>query len=248
VTLPVPPPGRHPAVRGLVAVVGVAAAPRHAMHECGDVVHVVDRPDGGACVIVADGQGHGRGARIIATMAVTMIAGLVGEGVREDAALVAANDRLLAHRGGQVSCEAVAVVIDPVDGVVRVSRFARSAAHFLGDDERAVTGGEAPPLGVYRGAAPASDVVPVSLSLACLVTSDGVRTAGGRVGRALDLASSLARAARLGGDRAAHAILGEAIGADDGRPRDDMAVACITFEPLDADLTFRRMSARVPLS
>jgi len=247
VTLPAPSPGRHPAVRGLVTVIGVAAAPRHAMHECGDVVHVVDRPDGGTCVIVADGQGHGRGARMIATMAVTTIAGLVGEGVREDAALVAANDRLLAHRGGQVSCEAVAVVIDPVDGVVRVSRFARSPAYFVGDDERTVIGDEAPPLGVYRGAAPVTEVVPVSLTLACLVTSDGVRGAGSRNGPALDLASSLARAAKLGGDRAAHAILSEALGADDGRPRDDMAVACITFEPLNPGLTPRLMTARAPL-
>lgn len=247
-TIPSPPPARHPAVRGLVAVVGVASAPRHATHECGDVVGVVERPDGGVCAIVADGQGHGRGARMIAAMAVTTIAVLIAEGVREEAALVAANDRLLAYRGGQVSCEAVTVVIDPADGVVRVSRFARASAYFSGDAEHAVIGGEAPPLGVYRGAVPATDIAPVSLTLACLVTSDGVRGAAGRVGRSLDLAGSLARTANLGGDRAAHAILVEAINVDDGRPRDDMAVACITFETLGPGQSTRLVSARAPLA
>jgi hypothetical protein len=66
-TLSSPPPGRHPSVRGLVAVVGLASVARHAMSECGDVVRVVDRPDGGVCALVVDG--HGRGAHLIAAMA-----------------------------------------------------------------------------------------------------------------------------------------------------------------------------------
>jgi serine phosphatase RsbU (regulator of sigma subunit) len=217
------------------------------MHECGDVVRVVNRPDGGICAIVADGQGHGRSARSIATMAVGRITALVSEGARADAALVAANDLLLAHRGGQISCEASVIAVDPVDGVVRVTRFARGAAAFTGGEGRARFGGEAPPLGVYRGALPVVDVVDVALPVACLVATDGVHGAGGRVGRPLMLDAILERHASAGGDVAAHSVLAEAIHADDGRPRDDMSVVCLTFAPSTRLQTIRCISAQWPL-
>ena len=245
--LPHPPPPRHVAVRGLAAVVGAASVARHAMHECGDVVRVVDRPDGGICAIVADGQGHGRAARLIAAMAVGRIKALVAEGAREDAALIAANDLLLAHRGGQVSCEASIIAVDLIDGVIRVTRFARASSIIVGDAGEASIGGESPPLGIYRGAVPVVDTVAASASVACLVASDGARGAGERTGHPLNLAAELARVAPAGGDEAARAIMSAAIAADEGRPRDDMSVACVTFAAATRGPLVRRIGAHWPL-
>ena len=245
--LPLPPPQRHPSIRGLVAIVGAVSVARHGMHECGDIVRVLDRPDGGICAIIADGQGHGRAARLIAAMAVGRIKALVGEGAREDAALIAANDLLLAHRGGQVSCEAAIVSVDLIDGVIRVTRFARASCITIGDAGAAITGGEAPPLGIYRRAVPVVDTVEASASVACLVASDGVRAAGERTGHPLDLAAELARVATHGGDEAARAILSAAIAADEGRPRDDMSVACVTLAASTHGPLVRRIGAQWPL-
>lgn len=246
-SLPTPPPARHDTARGLVALMGVVSVPRHASRECGDVVRVVDLPDGGICAIVADGQGHGRSARSIAAMAVGRVATLIAEGAREDAALVAANDLLFAHRGGQVSCEASMIAVNPVEGVVRVTRFARAPMVAVGDAPTVSFGGEAPPLGLYRGAVPTADVVVVGQAVACLVVTDGVRDAGERAGRPLALEAALQRHAPTGGERAAHAILAEAIEADDGRPRDDMSVACVTFTARTALHAIRRTMVEWPL-
>jgi serine phosphatase RsbU (regulator of sigma subunit) len=245
--LPSPQPPRHPRVRGLVAHVGVAAVPRYPMHECGDVVRVVDRPDGGISAIIADGQGHGRSARAIAAMAVGRIAALVAEGAREDAALVAANDLLLAHRGGQVSCEASIIAVDPSDGMIRVTRFARAQSTFVGDSGSALVGVEAPPLGLYRGAVPAVDTVEASASLACLVASDGVRSAGTQSGTTLNIVVELERAVAGGGAEVARVILEAAIRADGGRPKDDMSVACITFAPAKHTPSLQTVMAHWPL-
>jgi hypothetical protein len=52
---------------------------------------VVERPNGGLSVVLADGQSSGRGAKAISLLVVRKVIGLLAEGVRDGAAARAAS-------------------------------------------------------------------------------------------------------------------------------------------------------------
>src|SRR5574342_1078927 len=82
--------------------IAVAKVNKYAVSESGDTLEVVERPNGGMSVVLADGQTSGRGAKAISTMVVRKVISLLAEGVRDGAAARAASDYLYTHRNGQV--------------------------------------------------------------------------------------------------------------------------------------------------
>src|SRR3990172_8495452 len=83
-------------------VIAVAKTKKYATSSSGDTVEVVERPQGGVSVVLADGQSSGQGAKTISTMVVRKVIGLLAEGVRDGAAARAASDYLFTQRNGQV--------------------------------------------------------------------------------------------------------------------------------------------------
>src|SRR4030065_1212378 len=81
----------------------VAKINKYASSESGDTVEVIERPNGGLSVVMADGQSSGRGAKWISTLVVRKVITLLSEGVRDGAAARAASDTLFTERGGKVS-------------------------------------------------------------------------------------------------------------------------------------------------
>jgi hypothetical protein len=74
--------------------IAVAKTSKYAVSESGDTLEVVERPNGGVSVVLADGQTSGRGAKAISSMVVRKIISLLAEGVRDGAAARAASDSL----------------------------------------------------------------------------------------------------------------------------------------------------------
>ena len=83
--------------------IAVAKTNKYAVSESGDTLEVVERPNGGVSVVLADGQTSGRGAKAISTMVVRKVISLLAEGVRDGAAARAASDYLYTERYGKVS-------------------------------------------------------------------------------------------------------------------------------------------------
>jgi hypothetical protein len=82
--------------------IAVAKINKYASSESGDTLEVVERPNGGLSVVLADGQTSGRGAKTISQMVVRKVIGLLAEGVRDGAAARAASDALFTERQGKV--------------------------------------------------------------------------------------------------------------------------------------------------
>jgi hypothetical protein len=74
--------------------IAVAKINKYASLESGDTLEVVERPNGGVSVVLADGQTSGRGAKAVSMMVVRKVIGLLAEGVRDGAAARAASDAL----------------------------------------------------------------------------------------------------------------------------------------------------------
>ncbi|HJQ14875.1 MAG TPA: hypothetical protein VJ830_09020, partial [Anaerolineales bacterium] len=82
--------------------IAVAKINKYAVSESGDTLEVVERPNGGLSVVLADGQSSGRGAKAISLMVVRKVIGLLAEGVRDGAAARAASDALFTDKQGKV--------------------------------------------------------------------------------------------------------------------------------------------------
>src|SRR5574339_207617 len=84
--------------------IAVAKVNKYAVSESGDTLEVVERPNGGLSVVLADGQSLVRGAKAISLMVVRKVIGLLAEGVRDGAAARAASDALFTDKQAKVTC------------------------------------------------------------------------------------------------------------------------------------------------
>jgi hypothetical protein len=62
--------------------IAVAKTNKYATSESGDTLEMIERPNGGVSVVLADGQTSGKAAKIISSMVVRKVISLLADGVR----------------------------------------------------------------------------------------------------------------------------------------------------------------------
>lgn len=229
--------------------VGISKIQKYAVSESGDTVEVVERPNGGLSVVLADGQSSGRGAKSVSTLVVRKVITLLAEGVRDGAAARAASDYLYTERSGKVSSTLNILSVDTQSGTVVITRNNPAAvilAHSGGCeslDEPSI------PIGLYRGTRPLISEVALEPGLTVVMFTDGVVYAGSRFGESIDVPSSLQALLEDEDPSAqmiADSILAMAVHLDRGRPADDISVAVMRATASESDKV-RRMTIRLPL-
>ncbi len=105
------------------------------------------------------------------------------------------------------------------------------------------------PIGVKRNTRPVITEIPVEAGLVIVIYTDGLVHAGSRVGRPMDVCTSL-KAMLEEQDPSpqaiADALLGEAVALDDGRPVDDISVVVLKVLKRRGDAV-RRLTVRLPI-
>jgi serine phosphatase RsbU (regulator of sigma subunit) len=244
----------------LTVDVAVAKAPKYAVRESGDSVEVVERPNGGLSIVMADGQRSGKSAKAISNIAVRKAISLLAEGVRDGAVARATHDYLRTQRRGQVSAELTIISVDLETRTVVVSRNSQCPVLVaeIGPDgvsgEPAWHALDAPSevVGVQSRARPVIAELPLIAGQTLVAFTDGVLHAGARTGKPLDLSRGLdILAAQLAcpAQQIADALLAAAVAADDGRPGDDTTVVVVKVVdvPGDDSLEVRRMTVTFPV-
>ncbi len=228
----------------------VAKIGKYATSESGDTVEIVERPNGGLSVVVADGQRSGHSAKTISNIVVRKAISLLAEGVRDGAVARATHDYLRTYRGGKVSAELHIVSIDLVTGTLVLSRNSRcpvwlrqgQAVRWLDHDSEAI--------GINRHTKPVITEMPLADAITIVVFTDGIHGAGAISGGSMPLDALLER---LDGDHSlsaqalADGILGEALRLDHNRPRDDATVLVIKINSQTRPDGVRRMHVSFPL-
>ncbi|MFN2203048.1 MAG: SpoIIE family protein phosphatase [Caldilineaceae bacterium] len=200
---------------------------KYASGESGDTVEVVERPNGGISIVMADGQRSGRSAKTISNIVVRKAISLIAEGVRDGAVARATHDYLRTHRGGKVSAELIIVSADLATNTIVVSRNARCPILVRRHDDVCWLNSASDAIGIYTNTKPAIDQFPLEAELALVAFTDGVWSSGPQAAGNVDVEVILRRVDpefTKGADEVAAAILAEALERDDGRPRDDAAV------------------------
>jgi serine phosphatase RsbU (regulator of sigma subunit) len=229
--------------------IAVAKTNKYAVTESGDTLEVVERPNGGLSVVLADGQTSGKGAKAISMLVVRKVISLLAEGVRDGAAARAASDSLFTEKHGKVSATLNIISVDLLTGTVVLSR--NNPAPFIMAHREQVDciGTESNPIGFARNTRPIISEIPVEPGLVIVIYTDGLVHAGSRVGQPMDVCTSV-KAMLEDQDPSpqaiADALLGEAIALDDGRPADDISVVVLKVLKRRGDAV-RRMTVRLPI-
>jgi len=230
--------------------IAAAKTNKYAVLESGDTLEVVERPNGGLSVVLADGQTSGRGAKAVSMLVVRKVISLLAEGVRDGAAARAASDSLYTDKKGKVISTLNIISVDLETGTVVLTRN-NPAPFFIAREERIdCIASASSPLGASRNVRPVISEIPIEAGLTLVVYTDGLVHAGERTGQPMDVEISL-KAMLEGQDPApqeiADALLNEAVHLDDGRPVDDISVVVLRVLKRRGD-DVRRMTVRVPIS
>ncbi len=229
--------------------IAVAKIRKYATSNSGDTVEVVERPQGGVSVVMADGQSSGRGAKWISTLVVRKVISLLAEGVRDGAAARAASDSLYTERGGKVSATLNILSVDKQTNTLVITRNNPVPAVLARHDQIQLLNDESIPVGSYRDTRPVICEVRLEAGLTAIAFTDGIVHAGDRIGQPLNIETCLE--ALLEGEEPspqliADSLLEIALKLDQNRPSDDISVVVLRVMQETGD-EVRRMSVRLPL-
>src|SRR5450759_5780067 len=130
--------------------IGIAKINKYASSESGDTLEVVERPNGGVSVVLADGQTTGRGAKVISNMVVRKVISLLAEGVRDGAAARAASDYLFTERNGKVSATLNILSVDLQTSTLVITRNNPAPVFIAQEDKIDCLGSESSAIGTTR--------------------------------------------------------------------------------------------------
>ncbi len=229
--------------------IAVAKTNKYAVSDSGDTLEVVERPNGGLSVVLADGQSSGRGAKAISMLVVRKVIGLLAEGVRDGAAARAASDLLYTDKNGKVTSTLNIVSVDLQTATVVITSNNPMPFYIAHDDHVEGIDSGAPSIGTARHVRPVISEYPVEPGLAVIFFTDGLVHAGKRIGRPMDVSTSL-KALLEDQDPSpqsiADTLLAEAMALDEGRPVDDISVVVLKVSERRGD-DIRRMTVRLPI-
>jgi serine phosphatase RsbU (regulator of sigma subunit) len=229
--------------------IAVSKIRKYATSDSGDTVEVVERPQGGVSVVLADGQSSGRGAKAVSNLVVRKVIGLLAEGVRDGAAARAASDSLYTERNGKVSATLNIISIDRQTQTMVITRNNPAPVVIaLNEDVRMIDEASLP-VGLYRNTRPIITEVPLQAGLTVVVYSDGLVHAGERCGESLDVTTCLKvllEDETPSPQLIADSLLEQALKLDENRPVDDISIVVVSVLQSAGD-DVRRMSVRLPI-
>lgn len=229
--------------------IAVAKINKYASSESGDTLEVVERPNGGLSVVLADGQTSGRGAKAISLRVVRTVVGLLAEGVRDGAAARAASDALFTDKQGKVISTLNIASIDLRTRTVVLTRNSAAPIYVCRSGQLDVLRDPSTELGASQNIRPVIAELGLEAGLWVIIHTDGLTHAGDRRGQRMDVAEAISFFLR---DRdpdpatVADALLRQALRLDEGRPADDISVVALKVSADAAD-AIRRMQVRLPI-
>ena len=229
--------------------IAVAKVNKYAVAESGDTLEVIERPNGGVSVVLADGQSSGRGAKAISQLVVRKVIALLADGVRDGAAARAASDALFTDKQGKVICTLNIASLDLSSKTIVLTRNNPAPVYICRGEHIDCLEEESLPLGTSRNVRPLITELPIEPGLVIVIYSDGLIHAGKRRGLPMDVGATISAMLEdqdPSPQELADSLLAEAVSLDENRPADDISVLVLKVTPLTGD-DVRRMSVRLPL-
>lgn len=239
----------HSKIRTMEVQIAVAKVSKYAVSESGDTLEVIERPNGGLSVVLADGQTSGHGAKAVSQMVVRKVLGLLAEGVRDGAAARAASDALFTEKQGRVISTLNIASVDLHSRTIVLTRNNPAPMYICRDDKMDCLDEESVPLGTSRNVRPVITEIALEPGLMIVIFTDGLIHAGERRGEPMNIGETIRYFLEdqdPSPQELADALLAQAVRLDDGRPVDDISVLVVKVTARRGDAV-RRMSVRLPI-
>jgi serine phosphatase RsbU (regulator of sigma subunit) len=230
--------------------IAVSKVKKYATSTSGDTVEVIERPNGGVSIVMADGQSSGRGAKWVSSFVVRKVISLLAEGVRDGAAARAASDALYTERGGKVSATLNILSVDMQTSTLVITRNNPAPVMLARGELIKKLEEECKPVGFYRNTRPLITEVPLEPGLTVVVFTDGIVHAGSRDGRSMEVDTCLQCILDEGNPTAQEitdTLLEHAVKLDQGRPVDDTSVVALRVTSRVSENKIRRMAVHLPI-
>jgi len=231
------------------AHISVAKIGKYATSVSGDTVELIERPNGGLSLVLADGQWSGKSAKAISNIVTRKAVSLLAEGVRDGAVARAASDYLYTYRSGKVQATLNILSIDLQSQTLVITRNNPCYLIIVRSGEITLLNQPSSSIGTRIGIRP--EIIQMSLEpgLIAVVFTDGLIHAGESKGQPLDIIACVRQLMQIDPPDASHwanYLLEQAIISDQNRPSDDISVAIIAILPRRED-DIRRLTASMPL-
>ncbi len=223
---------------------------KYAVSKSGDTLEIIERPNGGLSVVLADGQTSGRGAKAISMMVVRKVISLLAEGVRDGAAARAASDYLYVDKMGKVSATLNIASVDLRTKTVVLSRNNPSPTYVCYGNRMEILHSDSSPIGIARDIRPAISEINLEPGLTIVIYTDGLTHAGKRRGHPMDIQTAIQAMLddelQVDPQEIADALLAHAVRLDENRPADDISVVVLHVTAAEND-PVRRMNVSLPI-
>lgn len=229
--------------------IAVAKVNKYASSESGDTLEIIERPNGGLSVVLADGQTSGRGAKAVSQMVVRKVIGLLAEGVRDGAAARAASDTLFTERQGKVISTLNIASVDLHSRTIVLTRNNPAPMCVCLNDAINVYAEESIPLGTSRNVRPMITEISIQPGLTIVIYTDGLTHAGERRGNPMNVGEviqSVLEDQDPSPQALADLLLAHAVRLDEDRPADDISVLVLKVISRVGD-NVRRLAVRLPI-
>jgi serine phosphatase RsbU (regulator of sigma subunit) len=235
--------------------IAVSKINKHASPDSGDTLEVVERPNGGLSVVLADGLTTGQEAKLVSSLVVHKVINLLAEGVRDSAAARAASDFLFTERNGQATATLNILSVDLQTNTLVISRNSAAPVFIVARNRIDCLSSESLLIGNARNIRPTISELPLEVGLTIIMYTDGLLNAGMRYGKSLDVCMTLeALMIDLESSQEdypspqfiADALLTHACRLDEGRPEDDISIVVLRSIDRDHD-GIRRMMINLPV-
>ncbi len=229
--------------------IGVAKVDKYGESHSGDTVEVIERPNGGISIVLADGQKNHHSNKSISTMVSHRIIGHITEGLRDGLAIRAAAQAIYNEHQGAVTANLNVLSADLQTNTILISRNNPMPIFLITEGKVDCSNTESAPIGESADIIPTIIELPIRSRLAVVIFTDGVHEAGrddSQDGDTCTIIEALIEEQEPSAQEIAEGVLKQAIRLDDGRPKDDMSVVVLNIAPQSGD-QIRRMNITMSL-
>jgi serine phosphatase RsbU (regulator of sigma subunit) len=230
--------------------IAISKIKKYATSSSGDTAEVIERPNGGMSVVLADGQSSGKGAKWVSSLVVRKVIQFLADGVRDGAAARAASDALFTERGGRVSATLNILSADLQTGTLVITRNNPAPIVISYEDQIKIMEEESSAVGLRRDTRPMISELPLDPGLTVVVFTDGLVHAGSYFGESMDICTSVK--VELDSEnpsprKIADSLINHAMKLDRGMPRDDISIVVMRVDNSSGDM-IRRMTVQLPVN
>lgn len=230
--------------------IAISKIKKYATSSSGDTAEVIERPNGGMSVVLADGQSSGKGAKWVSSLVVRKVIQFLADGVRDGAAARAASDALYTERGGRVSATLNILSADLQTGTLVITRNNPAPVVISYGNQIKMLSEDSDAVGLRRETRPMISEIPLDIGLTVVVYTDGLMHAGSYFGDSMDVCTCLKvelEDENPSPNKIADSLMNHALKLDRGMPKDDISIVVLRVIAGEKDM-IRRMSVQLPVN